>query len=65
MKNLNAKSKGMACMVINTKNLVLDAGNSGTTARLLCSILIDAHYPTKITGDESLVKRDMNRIIQP
>ena len=47
------------------KNLVLDAGNSGTTARLLCSILIDAHYPTKIIGDESLVKRDMNRIIQP
>ncbi len=47
------------------KNLVLDAGNSGTTARLLCSTLIDANYPIKITGDKSLVKRDMNRIIQP
>ena len=47
------------------KNLVLDAGNSGTTARLLCSTLIDAHYPTKIIGDKSLMKRDMNRIIQP
>ncbi len=47
------------------KNLILDAGNSGTTARLLCSTLIDAHYPTKIIGDKSLIRRDMNRIIKP
>ncbi len=47
------------------KNLILDAGNSGTTARLLCSTLIDAYYPTKIIGDKSLIKRDMNRIIKP
>ena len=48
-----------------TKNLVLDVGNSGTTARLLCSILIDTPYPIKITGDKSLKKRDMKRIIKP
>ena len=47
------------------KNLILDAGNSGTTARLLCSILIDAEYPIKIIGDKSLTKRDMRRIIKP
>ena len=47
------------------KKLVLDAGNSGTTARLLCSALIDAQYPTKIIGDKSLKKRDMKRIIKP
>ncbi len=47
------------------KNLILDAGNSGTTARLLCSTLIDAHYPIKIIGDKSLLKRDMKRIIKP
>tara|TARA_Y100001935_G_scaffold149205_1_gene123186 strand:- start:3880 stop:5214 length:1335 start_codon:yes stop_codon:yes gene_type:complete len=47
------------------KNLVLDAGNSGTTARLLCSALIDAQYPIKIVGDRSLMKRDMSRIIKP
>ncbi len=47
------------------KNLVLDAGNSGTTARLLCSTLIDTNYSIKITGDESLRKRDMKRIIEP
>ena len=47
------------------KDLILDAGNSGTTARLLCSALIDTHYPTKIIGDKSLIRRDMNRIIKP
>ncbi len=47
------------------KNLVLNAGNSGTTARLLCSTLIDAHFPIKIIGDKSLIKRDMSRVIKP
>ncbi len=31
------------------RNLVLNAGNSGTTARLMCSTLIDTDYPIKIT----------------
>ena len=47
------------------KNLILNAGNSGTTARLMCSTLIDAKYPIKITGDKSLKTRDMKRIIKP
>jgi len=47
------------------KNLTLDAGNSGTTARLLCSLLIDSNFRIRITGDQSLKKRDMKRIINP
>ncbi len=47
------------------KNLTLNTGNSGTTARLLCSLLIDSNYQIKITGDQSLKKRDMKRIINP
>ncbi len=47
------------------KNLTLNTGNSGTTARLLCSLLIDSNHHIKITGDESLKKRDMKRIINP
>ena len=47
------------------KNLILNAGNSGTTARLMCSTLIDTKYPIKITGDKSLKTRDMKRIIKP
>ncbi len=47
------------------KNLILDAGNSGTTARLICAALINSNHNIKITGDESLKKRDMQRIIDP
>ena len=47
------------------KNLILDAGNSGTTARLLCAAIIDAYHNIKIIGDRSLNKRDMGRIIKP
>ncbi len=44
---------------------VLDAGNSGTTVRLLSGILAGQNFTTKITGDESLSKRPMKRIIEP
>ena len=47
------------------KNLTLNAGNSGTTARLLSATLVDAENKVKIIGDKSLKKRDMNRIINP
>ncbi len=47
------------------KNLILNAGNSGTTARLLCSLLVDSNFKIKIIGDQSLEKRDMKRIIEP
>ncbi|MDB9760467.1 3-phosphoshikimate 1-carboxyvinyltransferase [Pelagibacteraceae bacterium] len=46
------------------KNTVLDCGNSGTTARLLVGLLStnpDIHV--KITGDSSLNKRNMSKII--
>jgi len=44
---------------------VIDAGNSGTTARLLCGILAGIHGVSCITGDASLVRRPMARVIQP
>jgi len=46
-------------------NLTLDAGNSGTTARLITATLINSPKTIKITGDSSLKKRDMKRIINP
>ena len=48
-----------------SKKLILNAGNSGTTARLLFSVLANSTKWVKITGDKSLKKRDMNRIIKP
>ncbi|MCL4539459.1 MAG: 3-phosphoshikimate 1-carboxyvinyltransferase [Bacteroidetes bacterium] len=44
---------------------VLDAGNSGTTMRLLTGILAGQQFETTITGDETLRKRPMQRIVGP
>lgn len=43
----------------------LDAGNSGTTIRLLAGILAGQPFPAVLTGDESLSRRPMGRIIRP
>jgi len=43
----------------------LDAGNSGTTMRLLSGILAGQSFTTKIGGDDSLNKRPMKRILTP
>ncbi len=40
-------------------------GNSGTTTRLLAGILSAQKFTTVLTGDESLSKRPMKRIIEP
>jgi len=44
---------------------LLDAGNSGTTTRLISGILIAQDFESIIVGDESLSKRPMKRIINP
>lgn len=43
----------------------LDAENSGTTIRLLTGILAGQEFSSKITGDTSLQKRPMKRIVSP
>jgi len=43
----------------------LDAGNSGTTIRLLSGILAGQSFKTTISGDESLQKRPMKRVVGP
>ncbi|MCD7882243.1 MAG: 3-phosphoshikimate 1-carboxyvinyltransferase [Lachnospiraceae bacterium] len=43
----------------------LDAGNSGTTVRLLSGILAGQAFDTVITGDASIQKRPMKRIMTP
>ena len=44
---------------------VLDAGNSGTTMRLLAGVLAGHPFDTELTGDMSLQRRPMRRIIEP
>ena len=41
------------------KKLTLNAGNSGTLARLIASLLIRSPYKIKLIGDKSLSKRDL------
>jgi len=47
------------------KNYNIYTGNSGTTTRLLCGILAGQDFETVITGDDSLSRRPMQRIIDP
>lgn len=44
---------------------VLDCGNSGTTMRLISGILAAQPFGTVLTGDASIQKRPMDRIITP
>ncbi len=43
----------------------LDAGNSGSTIRMLSGILAAQPFGSRITGDESLSRRPMERIMRP
>ena len=63
-KNCEVSGKGLNGYDYK-KNIILNAGNSGTTARLICASVINTNHHIKITGDESLRKRDMQRIIEP
>jgi 3-phosphoshikimate 1-carboxyvinyltransferase len=43
----------------------LDMGNSGTSTRLLMGLLASHHVTAAFTGDASLSKRPMGRVIEP
>ncbi len=47
------------------KNIILNAGNSGTLGRLIMGLLVHSKNKIKIMGDKSLSKRDFLRIIKP
>lgn len=44
---------------------VVDCGNSGTTARLLLGVLAGQPFATTLTGDGSLRRRPMDRVVEP
>jgi 3-phosphoshikimate 1-carboxyvinyltransferase len=43
----------------------LDCGNSGSTMRMLSGILAGQSFETELTGDASLSRRPMRRIVEP
>lgn len=57
--------KGRGLHGLKAPTSVLDAGNSGTTTRLISGILSAQPFETVLTGDESICKRPMKRIITP
>jgi len=50
---------------LNKPTQILDAGNSGTTTRLISGILVGQNFSCELTGDASIQKRPMKRIIEP
>lgn len=50
---------------LSAPTAVLDAGNSGTTVRLMSGILSGQRFSSVITGDASIQKRPMKRILTP
>lgn len=50
---------------LNAPSDVLDMGNSGTTTRLISGILAGQPFESTLTGDASIQKRPMRRIMEP
>lgn len=61
--NLTVHGSGLHGLRQPTRSL--DAGNSGTTIRLLAGVLAGQTFVSTIGGDESLNRRPMKRIIDP
>ncbi len=59
------KVYGVGLKGLREPQSILNAGNSGTTLRLLLGILSAQPFFTALTGDASLSKRPMGRVIRP
>jgi 3-phosphoshikimate 1-carboxyvinyltransferase len=63
LQTLTVHGRGMHSLKAAAETL--DAGNSGSTIRMLSGILAAQGFTTSVTGDESLVTRPMKRIMAP
>ena len=57
--------KGVGLNGLQEPSGILDAGNSGTTTRLMSGILAGRDIMTILTGDDSLSSRPMGRVVKP
>lgn len=69
---VNIEDKGQYLLVegkgingLEEPDNVIDCGNSGTTIRLLSGVLSGNPFFSVLSGDESLRKRPMSRVIKP
>jgi len=57
--------KGVGLNGLQEPSEILNAGNSGTTTRLMSGILAGRDILTILTGDDSLKSRPMGRVVNP
>lgn len=56
---------GVGIHGLRESHTTIDAGNSGTTARLLMGLLSGQKFNSALTGDKYLRKRPMRRVVDP
>jgi 3-phosphoshikimate 1-carboxyvinyltransferase len=56
---------GLGLRGLRAASAPLDCGNSGTTMRLLAGLLSAQEFESELTGDESLSRRPMDRVVKP
>lgn len=65
VRGLTFRITGRGIRGLRAPTATLDAGNSGSTIRMLAGILAAHAFETSMTGDDSLRRRPMRRIIVP
>ena len=65
IKHTDVTVRGKGLYGLSKPGEILDCGNSGTTTRLVSGILSAQNFTSVLTGDKSIQKRPMNRIIAP
>ncbi|HUE68193.1 MAG TPA: 3-phosphoshikimate 1-carboxyvinyltransferase, partial [Candidatus Acidoferrum sp.] len=61
----DSRIRGSGMRGLRAATAPLDCGNSGTTMRLLAGLLAGQDFASELTGDESLSKRPMDRVVGP
>ncbi len=64
-KDNSVKIKGKGLYGLQEPKDILDVGNSGTTIRLLAGLLSGQDFYSVLSGDDSIRKRPMKRVIEP
>ena len=63
--DVTVTGRGMHGLVPEESPVLLDTGNSGTTTRILSGILSPQPFVSVLSGDESVNRRPMKRIMEP
>ncbi|MGH8529206.1 MAG: 3-phosphoshikimate 1-carboxyvinyltransferase [Nevskiales bacterium] len=64
-RGTNLRIKGVGLHGLQAPRDTIDCGNSGTSMRLLSGILAAQGFDSSLTGDDSLRKRPMQRVMTP